>query len=227
MIVFSVQDLISDPPFSKIDLISCCNLLIYLKQEVQKKVISLFHFALREGGYLRLGNSESIGQYEELFETVSKKWRIYRHISTHRRDEVNFPIVGAGKLIEQSPNTFNRLRRSKISEIAQQALLREYAPPCVLINRKHEILYNYGSTVEYLHYPTGEPSLDLFTILRDGLTMRIRGAIHKAIRDNKMVTISNAQVMRQATYYPVKVTVIPINNLNSMFKLVNKNIIKY
>ncbi len=215
-IVFSEQDLIGDPPFSKLDLISCCNLLIYLKQEMQKKVISLFHFALREGGYLSLGTSESIGQYYDLFEIVSKKWRIYRRIGPTRRGEVNFPIIVAGKSLNKPSDhhNFTCLRQhTKISDIAQRALLKKYAPASVLINRKYEILYYFGPTVEYLHYPTGEPSIDLFTILREGLTIRIRGAVHKAVRENEIVTISRARVTRKGIYYPITVTVEPIKDL--------------
>ena len=87
------QNVISDPPFSKVDLICCRNLLIYLEPELQHKLVSLFHFALNERGYLVLGCSESIGRQTDLFEPVSKKWRVYRRIGPARRDRVQVPIV--------------------------------------------------------------------------------------------------------------------------------------
>jgi two-component system, chemotaxis family, CheB/CheR fusion protein len=92
-VVFAVQNVIKDPPYSKLDLISCRNLLIYLEPEVQQKLLSLFHFALNEGGYLFLGGSESIGQQHDLFEPISKKWRIYRRIGSLRWDKVKFPFI--------------------------------------------------------------------------------------------------------------------------------------
>ena len=90
---FAVQDLIADAPFSRMDLISCRNLLIYLEPEVQKNLINLFHFALADGGTLFLGSSESIGRQAEAFEPVSKKWRIYRRIGPRRADDLQFPVI--------------------------------------------------------------------------------------------------------------------------------------
>ena len=84
-VVFTVQDVLADPPFSRLDLISCRNLLIYLRLEAQAKVLSLFHFALREGGVLLLGNSETVGDAEARFEVISKPERIYRHVGRSQR----------------------------------------------------------------------------------------------------------------------------------------------
>jgi two-component system, chemotaxis family, CheB/CheR fusion protein len=102
-IVFASQNLLRDPPFSHLDLITCRNLLIYLEPEAQKKVISLFHFALQDGGHLFLGNAETIGGHDELFETVSKKWRIYRRIGPTRHDLVDFPVFGTQPLRRPAP----------------------------------------------------------------------------------------------------------------------------
>ena len=96
-VVFAPQNLTADPPFSRLDLISCRNLLIYLDQEVQKKIIALFHFALREGGFLFLGNAETVGDREDLFEPVSKKWRIYRRIGVGRPVGVEIPVRPTGE----------------------------------------------------------------------------------------------------------------------------------
>ena len=95
-VVFAVQNVISDPPFSKLDLVSCRNLLIYLEPEIQKKILAMFHFALRDGGYLFLGNAETITQQQDLFEPVSRKWRIYRRIAASRRELV-MPPTSSGR----------------------------------------------------------------------------------------------------------------------------------
>jgi two-component system CheB/CheR fusion protein len=95
-ITFAPQNLLRDPPFSRLDLISCRNLLIYLQPDFQKRVLGLFHFALREGGYLFLGSAETISGQEDLFELVSKKWRIYRRLGPTRHDVVDVPLVGGG-----------------------------------------------------------------------------------------------------------------------------------
>src|SRR5262249_24630870 len=101
-VVFAVQNLIGDAPFSKLDLISCRNLLIYLQPDVQQKIIALFHFGLKPGGYLFLGSSESIGRQDGLFETLSKKWQIYRRIGQTQHARIDFPIV-AGDERRRSP----------------------------------------------------------------------------------------------------------------------------
>src|SRR5207249_3759107 len=141
-VIFAFQNLITDAPFSKLDLISCRNLLIYLEPEVQKKVIALLHFALNEGGYLFLGPSETIGRQVDLFEPVSKKWRIYRRIGPHRPERVDFPIVsqetppGEGK---RAP-AFGSAQVFDFAHLTQHLLLEAYAPAAVLINRTSEIL---------------------------------------------------------------------------------------
>lgn len=165
-VTFAVQNLIADPPFSKLNLISCRNLLIYFESEVQKNLMALFHFALNEGGYLFLGNSETVGQREDLFEPVSKKWRVYRRIGSARPDQINFPIVPTDD--KDSPGwdaTRPPLGRpASLHERVQQILVKEYAPASVLINRKYEIVYFYGPTSRYLDFPSGGAVLDLISM---------------------------------------------------------------
>ena len=95
--MFARQDVLRDPPFSRMDLIACRNLLIYIKPEVQTRAVARFHFGLREGGHLFLGNAETIGRADDLFEPVSKKWRIYRRIGPTRHDIVEFPMAGGAR----------------------------------------------------------------------------------------------------------------------------------
>jgi chemotaxis methyl-accepting protein methylase len=141
MVVFTAQDLLADAPFSRLDFVSCRNVLIYLRPEVQEKVLSLFHFALREGGILVLGASEAIGDFSERFEPISKKHRIFRHLGRSRPGEVTFPIApGSRGQLAYSPARSVELAppRSKIGNIALQALLDAYAPASVLINARQE-----------------------------------------------------------------------------------------
>ena len=91
MVVFAAQNLLRDPPFSRLDLVSCRNFLIYLEPDAQQRIIALCHFALRQGGHLFLGNAETIGRHDDLFETVSKKWRIYRRVGPTRHDLIDYP----------------------------------------------------------------------------------------------------------------------------------------
>jgi two-component system CheB/CheR fusion protein len=210
-IVFAPQNLISDAPFSKLDLVSCRNLLIYLDPDVQAKIIRLFHFALVEDGYLLLGPSESIGRQADLFEPVSKKCRVYRRIGPIRHNLLDIPIVAIDKrraaIYRAEPTPVPPIG---FAELTQKMLLEGYAPAAVLINRKFEILFFYGPTGSYVEPPTGEPTNDLLAMARQGLRTKIRAACHGAIRDGQTVTDIVARVKRNGSYIHCTITVRPI-----------------
>ena len=127
-VVFARQNLLADPPFSKLDLISCRNLLMYLEPEAQRRILSLLHFALVEEGYLLLGTAETIGQQEDLFAVVSKKWRIYRRIGPTRYDKVRFPVMdesAVGRRVDPSPG---HPGVGRLGALAQQVLARALRP---------------------------------------------------------------------------------------------------
>jgi two-component system CheB/CheR fusion protein len=211
-VIFAAQNVISDTPFSKLDLISCRNLLIYLEPEVQKKVVRLFHFALNEGGFLFLGPSETIGRQVDLFEPLSKKWRIYRRIGPTRPERVDFPIVATTEArgTRHRPAEPAGVQPINFAELTQRLLLEQFAPAAVLINRKYEILYYLGPCAQYLEFPTGQPTHDLSQMARDGLRPKLRGAVHRAIRDNENVVLTDVEVKRNSGYYPVRVTIRPV-----------------
>jgi len=211
-VVFAAQNLISDAPFSRLDLISCRNLLIYLEPEVQRKVISLFHFALNEDGHLFLGSSETVGRHADLFKTVSKKWRIFRRIGPTRRGIVEFPITTGYKhrgTLQSSVKPFAP-HEVNFAELTKRHLLDDYAPASVLINRKYEVLYFQGPTGDFLEAPTGEPTRDLIAMARQGLQTKLRAACHKAIHDELPVSDTSARVKRNHRWLPCIINVKPI-----------------
>jgi two-component system, chemotaxis family, CheB/CheR fusion protein len=218
-IVFAPQNITADPPFSRLDLISCRNLLIYLDQEVQKKIIALFHFALREGGFLFLGTAETVGDREELFEPVSKKWRIYRRIGVGRRVGVEIPVrqtiapppvdyVEAASAFAKAPPVTPPSRMSLTSG-AQHMLLDRFAPACVMIDRKLQVLYIHGSVEDYLTFPPGELTTRVVDMAREGLRARLRGAIAKCLQFHKSVSVT-ARVRRGDKSVAVKTVVSPL-----------------
>ncbi len=211
-VLFAPQNLIADPPFSKLDLLSCRNLLIYLQPEVQRKLISLFHFALNQGGTLFLGSAESIGQRDDLFEPLSKKWRIYRHTGVARRNAVDFPILP--RKAARSPVLAAEAALwsdpVRLGPLAQQALLESYAPPSVLIDRKYQILYFYGPTDRFLKQPSGAPTDDLIARAREGLQTKLRSALYEAKQRPKAVTLFEARIRDQEEQRLAKVMVRPV-----------------
>jgi two-component system, chemotaxis family, CheB/CheR fusion protein len=218
-VVFAAQDLIGDAPFSKLDLVGCRNLLIYLEPEMQRRVISLLHFALNDGGYLLLGPSETIGRQLDLFEPVSKKWRVYRRIGTTPRDRVEIPLGGSKdrrRAGMRPPEPAVAARPLSLAELTQQLLLKKHVPAAVLINRKYEILYFAGPTMQYLDQPTGEPTLNLMNMACEGLQGKLRSAIHKAIQDKRQITVAGARVERHGNIDSVRVTVEPVAEPTAM-----------
>ncbi|HVS22605.1 MAG TPA: chemotaxis protein CheB [Gammaproteobacteria bacterium] len=210
-VVFAPQNLIGDAPFSRLDLISCRNVLIYLEPDVQAKVISLLHFALNEDGYLLLGPSESTSRPAGLFETVSKKWRLYRRIGPARRDLVSIPIAAAEahRRTGMTPQTPQRPRVG-FTELMQKLLAEDFAPASALIDRRYEILSMQGPLVNYLEFPAGDMTKDLLTLARPGLRAKIRAACQKAIRDGETVKSSDVRVRRNGAYVSCTVTVRPV-----------------
>lgn len=213
-VVFAAQNLISDAPFSKLDLISCRNLLIYLDPEVQRKVMSLFHFALHEDGFLFLGSSETVGRQVDMFEKVSKKWRLFRRIGPTRRDMINFPIVSTYKHrgLLQPLTASGKDRKVNFAELTQRQLLEDYGPASALINRKYEVLYFYGATGDFLEPPTGEPTRDLIAMARQGLRTKLRAACHRVMRDKQPLTDSSIRLKRNNEWLPCTITVKPVND---------------
>jgi two-component system CheB/CheR fusion protein len=211
-VTFALQNLIADAPFSKMDLISCRNLLIYLEPEVQKKLVALLHFALNEGGHLFLGSSETVGRQTDLFEPVSKKWRVFRRIGPSRPERIEFPIATRTEQLGQVhlPGEPGGERLFNLAELTQRLVLEELGPAAVLINRKYEILYFLGSTGRYLEQPSGEPTKDVVMMARDGLRTKLRAAVHKAMRDNELVVLTDVQVKRNGDYHPATVRVKPV-----------------
>lgn len=212
-IVFAVHNLISDTPFSRLDLISCRNVLIYLEPEIQRKVISLFHFALHLDGYLMLGTSETIGRANDLFVPVSKKSRIFRRIGPRRHKLMELPIA-AGSRSEPALPTARRSPRSgnSVVEMLNKLLLKKYAPAAVLITRRYEVLSMQGPLAKFLEFPSGEPTRDLLAMARHGLTAKIRAAVYAAIRSGQVTSNDEANLNRDGKYIRCRIIVTPLDD---------------
>ena len=213
-IVFADQNLISDPPFSKVDLISCRNLLIYLEPEAQKKVFSLFHFALRPGGYLFLGSSETVTVRADLFHPVSRKWRIYRRIGSALHDRMELrsdPVPTKTSTATTVPsNELTELRVRRVAALAQTLMLQRFVPACVLVNREAQVLFLNGAVDEFLQLLNGEFGTDLFAMARDGLRTKLRTALHQAIQDDQPVVVEGVHTKRGGKSGSVRIIVEPL-----------------
>ncbi len=190
-VVFAKQDLLTDPPFSRMDIIICRNCLIYLEPDAQEKCIALFHYSLKDGGYLFLGGAESPGRNSLLFTALAhKKCRVYR--KTDVRQASRMPTI---PFTPERPQPLpvrqaaaSEYRQSTIGRI-QEALLDQYGPAAVAINQNYDILYHNGPTKRYLTQPRGTPTQNLLALLPTNLGRRLRGAIYRAGHEAKPVSI--------------------------------------
>lgn len=189
--IFAAQNLISDPPFSNLDLVSCRNLLIYLERSIQAKITELFHFALSPEGVLILGSSESTAGARDLFDPISKRHRIFRKREKEAGATAKIPVMPRVQPLPKivgaaSPAGIGNTQWG-IVEVARKFLLDHYAPPAILTDAENVIHYYHGAVGPYLRSPSGQPSQDLFANLRGALEVKVRGLI-RAARQKKKTT---------------------------------------
>jgi two-component system, chemotaxis family, CheB/CheR fusion protein len=213
-VVFAVQDVLADPPFSRLDLVSCRNLLIYLQPEAQEKVVSLFDFALRQGGVLLLGSAETVRTDDGRFEAISTPERLYRHIGRSRPGLRGHPVSAddglrapAGPAHRRAPS-----RQTALADLCRRLVMETYAPAAVLINRKHECLYSLGPTDRYLRVAPGHPTHDLLAMVRASMRTRLRSAIQQASRENARIVVAGGRIIHDGNPGSFSIAVQPVLN---------------
>ena len=215
-ILFARHNILRDPPFSRLDLISCRNLMIYLDRDIQLEVLRMFHFALNPGGYLFLGSSETADACSQLFEPVDKKNRIYRAKN-----------VGSG-LRRAAPGPFQPLTGSSLSKVplsqpprrnrkfsfadVHQRALEQYAPPSVIVNHDAEIVHMSDRAGNFLRYVGGEPSLSLTTLVHPQLRLELRTALYQAAHTGKSVEARRVRLERDGRHFYVNMVVRPFRD---------------
>ncbi len=232
MVVFARQNVIADPPFSRLDFISCRNLLIYLERSLQQKALPTFHYALKPGGFLLLGASESIGGFRHLFEPVDAKYKIYSKKSAPAQalrlpvgTEHGAQLPGPRSLASvQLASGLEPQEGSHVELDAQREADRitvtQFAPAGVLVNAAHQVLQFRGPTGAFLEPPIGKASFDVLKMAREGLMLPLRSAIEQARREVKSVRKENVRVQRNGTTRKVNLEVIPLRNLRELCFLI-------
>ena len=209
MCVFSSHSVVRDPPFSRMDLISCRNLLIYLNSELQNHVIPIFHYALKPNGFLFLGTSENISQHGDLFTSIDKKNRVFQR----RGDGAAMPHLpillrrhgAGGGLAESSEPTGRSLRQS-----VETRVLERYAPAHVVVTREGDVINYSAGTGKYLEPPPGRPSRALMAMARKGLRLPLRSALHEAVESQRMAVRDNVELEGGHRTEFIRITVEPL-----------------
>ncbi len=217
MLVFSEQDLIKDPPFSRLDLIICRNLLIYLDGDLQKKLIPLFHYSLNPGGMLFLGSSETVGEFSELFDTLDRKFRLYRR----KDDSQSLQRIAPAYFFPPTPAVDMALPRISgkaesraklpLRELTEQSLLQQIAPAAALVDAHGDILYLHGRSGRYLEPTAGEAGVNnIIRMAREGLRDALTAALQNAASTKEIVRNPGLRVKTNGDFTSVNLTIRPL-----------------
>ena len=210
-VVFTVHDVLADPPFARLDFVSCRNLLIYLLPEAQARVISIIHFALREGGLLLVGDAETVGVADGRFVAISKPQRIYRRVGGARPGDFALSSNAAdGARLRARPGPASApSRQIELAELCRRMVLDAYGPAAVLINRKLECLYFQGPVDRYLKVVAGRPVNDLIAMAREGLRAKLKSAVQRALSENARVEAPGGRTKGAAGATSLSIVVMP------------------
>ncbi|MDD5169936.1 MAG: PAS domain-containing protein, partial [Syntrophales bacterium] len=211
MVVFAPQNVIMDPPFTKLDILICRNLLIYLASELQKKLFPLFHYSLNPGGCLFLGSAETIGSFTDLFVSLDVKARIYRRLETAIGAE---PVEFPASFFPVAPGIPEKPSRQKpapnLQSLADQLLLTRFAPAAVLTSDKGDILYISGRTGKYLEPAAGKANWNIIVMAREGIRYELSNGFQKALRQQETIILKGLAVRSDGGMQGVNITIEPI-----------------
>jgi two-component system CheB/CheR fusion protein len=220
--VFAPQNLVKDPPFSRMDLITCRNVLIYLGTQLQRRVLATFHYALKPNGFLMLGSSETTSAVPELFSQVDKKHKVYGKIQAVARLVYDLPspvaalqAAGAAKHTGREPHSAVEMAKE-----ADRAVMTRYSPPGVVVSSAFEIVQFRGHTSRYLEPSPGEASLNIFRMARQGLVIDLRAALHQVRKSGLPVRKEGLQVRTSGEIFSVDLDVVPLGGAAEAYFLV-------
>jgi two-component system CheB/CheR fusion protein len=217
--IFARQNVLTDPPFSRMDLISCRNVMIYMEPGLQRKLLPILHYALRPGGFLFLGPSETISTNRELFESEDSKHKIYSkkgvptplHQSLPLGHYVPLPLEKRHEAWREAPKDV----QAELQREADRILLTRYVPAGVLVTPDHEVIQFRGDTGRYLAPAPGKASLNVLKMAREGLLVSLRAALQRARKEDAPIREEDVRVRSNGNYHDIALTVIPVRRNNS------------
>jgi two-component system CheB/CheR fusion protein len=216
MVVFSEQDVIKDPPFSRLDLVSCRNLLIYLNADLQRRLVPLFHYALAANGMLFLGTSETVGDHARLFQVVDRKWKIYARLAgdklTPRAVLPDFAKIPALAHAPRGPH--EPIERhdepANLRQVTERALLAHTSKAGVMIDARGRILHIVGRTGKYLEPADGDASMNILEMAREGLRRELTVALHRAVSHREAVSYPGLRIKANGGHIKANLAVQPV-----------------
>ncbi len=214
MVVFAVQNVIKDPPFTRLDLLVCRNLLIYLDVELQRQLLPIMHYALRPTGILLLGSSESIGGFGELFEPIDTKWKIFRrkesNVNLHSVLEMPTELTKIQNEVIRPRGPLPAIKQSHTITQIERLLMMLFVPVCIVCDEHGNIVYIHGRTGAYLEPAQGQPRHKLLEMVRPGLARPLTAALRQAVTKNEEVVRDRVRVKTNGDFTHVRFSVSPI-----------------
>jgi two-component system, chemotaxis family, CheB/CheR fusion protein len=222
MCVYSSHSVIKDPPFSRMDLISCRNLLIYVDGTMQDRLIPVFHFALRPGGYLFLGTSENISRHQDLFRALDKQYRLFQRREHGARRLPLPPEVRGQHRTPWSGQADMRLERLGLRRLSELRMLERYTPAHVVVNREGQVLHYSSKTGKYLEAPSGAPSRELFSLVRTSLRLELKSAFEQARAGKLPVLRERVELERDDGLQPIDLIIekLPDNDSDPLYLVI-------
>ena len=214
MLVFAHHNVIKDPPFSKMDMISCRNLLIYMNSDLQKRIIPIFHYSLTNDGILLLGTSESLGEFASSFSSFDPKIKIYKKkqesIIRKPSSEYDLPFIHRNPVVSTLKHPSVNKKKLNVSGLSEKILLDNYAPPSVIIDKNNDALYFSGNTSQYLEPPVGEASLNILELAKKGLRADLEATILNAKTSKGEARTNNIEVKVNSHFQTINLIVKPV-----------------
>ncbi len=212
MLVFATQSLIKDPPFSRLDLVCCRNVLIYMDTILQKRIIPIFHYTLNQEGFLFLGSSESIGEFTDFFSTENTKCKVYKRKGAVAEKGTGFADMPFGNTAIETQEKAEKPepKGTNIFQLAEKEILSKYAPPFVLVNTKHDLLYVNGKINKFLFTPAGVPVFDILKMAHDDLRYKLSAVLHKVAKSKKEVITKELKIRDNDNFITIDLTVKPL-----------------
>lgn len=217
MVVFAPQNVTSDPPFTKLDILTCRNLLIYLSAELQKKVLPLFHYSLLPGGVLMLGSSETVGDFADLFTPLDSKMRLFRRGNIPRSSvELAFPTQHSPLPTDITMDATTDSAIPNLQNLADQLLLQKFSPAAVLVNAAGDLVYISGRTGKYLEPAAGKVNWNIHAMAREGMRNELALALPKALRGGESITLHKLAVDANGSRQTFDLTIYPITDTTAL-----------
>jgi two-component system, chemotaxis family, CheB/CheR fusion protein len=224
MVIFAHHNILKDPPFSKIDLISCRNMLIYMNPILQRKVFATFSFSLNQGGYLFLGASENPGEWRSSLEEVSKKWNVFKNLNpstslvTEHQSFTPVSRVGLGSSNLTTSKQANAMLQHRMEEVFNEVIVEEFGYAGIYINENFDVIQAMGDYRNYLHLPEKKLQFNLLKMVNEELSVALGVAIRKAIKANQKVVVKRVKLKDQKSFRLVNVVIKPYMVSNELMQ---------